>query len=298
MLPFVKYHGLGNDYVYVDGFTHDVPDPAGLARAVSPRNFAIGADGLILVLPATPGGGAAGAHCRMRMFNADGSEGQMCGNGLRCVVKFAHDHALFAGSNAARPMRVETGAGVLAVGYDLDAAGRVATVTVDMGRPILAPERVPVDVSELEPGAGEHAWRIPATDTTPPQEAVLVSMGNPHAVLFRDDPLDAAEERRIGAALEHHRAFPERMNLHAVHVRGGGEVDVVHWERGSGPTLACGTGAAAVCVAGVLTGRTPHRITTHLPGGPLVLDWAETTGRVAMTGPAVEAFTGVWRGPL
>lgn len=296
-VPFVKLHGLGNDYVYVDGFRHHVADPEAFALAVSPRQTAIGADGLILVLPPTAAAAEAGAHCRMRMFNADGSEGQMCGNGIRCVAKFAHDHRLFAGVETARPMRVETGAGILSLAYELDDSGRVALVTVDMGRPVLEPERVPVDVSKLESSSREHAWTIPATDQTAAEEVVFVSMGNPHAVIFRDAPLDRAEELRIGAALERHPAFPERMNLHAVHVRGGGEVDVVHWERGSGPTLACGTGAAAVCVAGSLTGRTPHRIVAHLPGGPLTLDFAEANGHVAMTGPAVEAFSGVWTGP-
>ena len=233
----------------------------------------------------------------MRMFNADGSEGQMCGNGVRCVAKFAHDHALFAGSAAANPMLVETGAGVLRLAMDFGADGRVSTVTVDMGKPVLEPEKVPVDTSKLEHADEEHAWTIPASGDVPAQTAVFVSMGNPHAVLFRDAPLDAAEEQRIGRALEDHSAFPEKMNVHAAHVRGGGVVEVVHWERGSGATRACGTGAAAVCVAGSLTGRTPHKIEARLPGGVLQLDWAEANGHVAMTGPAEESFAGVWAGP-
>ena len=278
-IPFVKMHGLGNDYVYVDGFSHRVEDPAALAVRIADRHFGVGGDGLILVLPAEDPGRA---DARMRMFNADGSEAEMCGNGIRCVCKLVHDERL--GPNpTARPMRVQTGAGVLELDYELDARGRVATVSVDMGRPVLEPAKVPVDESRID---AELAAMSPT----------FVSMGNPHAVIFVDD--DRTLERiELGRQLERHPAFPKRMNVHFVRVRGRAEVEVWHWERGSGATLACGTGACAVCVAGVLTGRTDRRITAQLPGGPLELEWPGEEASVTMIGPATEVFRGRWVDP-
>ena len=277
-LPFVKMHGLGNDYVYVDGFSHRVDDPAALAVRVADRHFGIGGDGLILVLPPDDPGQA---HARMRMFNADGSEAEMCGNGIRCVCKLVHDHRL-GPQPTARPMRVQTGAGVLSLDYSLDDHGRVASVAVDMGRPDIEPAEVPVDEAKID---AELRGMSPT----------FVSMGNPHAVLFVEDdrPLERVE---LGRRLEVHPAFPKRMNVHLVRVRDRSEVEVWHWERGSGATLACGTGACAVCVAGVLTGRTDRRITAHLPGGPLVLEWPDDDASVTMTGPAAEVFRGEWPG--
>jgi diaminopimelate epimerase len=287
-MHFTKMQGLGNDYVYVDGFSQTVEDPAALAVRIADRHFGVGGDGLILVLPPTPGsdgdptnaaGKLPGAGARMRMFNADGSEGEMCGNGIRCVCKLVHDHEL--GPNpTANPMRIETGAGVLSLHYTLDGHGKVQTVAVDMGAPILDLPAIPVDESKLD-------GRLTG--------ATFVSMGNPHAVCYVDDDRDLADPA-LGAELEHHPAFPNRMNIHFVKVRSKHEVDVYHWERGSGATLACGTGACAVCVAGVLTGRTDRHLTAHLPGGPLELEWREADNRVVMTGPAVEVFTGDWPG--
>ncbi|MEO1237661.1 MAG: diaminopimelate epimerase [Planctomycetota bacterium] len=282
-MPFVKMHGLGNDYVYVDGFTHDVPDPPALARAVADRHFGVGGDGLILTLPPEDG---VEADARMRMFNADGSEAEMCGNGIRCVCKMVHDHRLGTRPDA-KPMRIQTGNGVLSLDYTLDADGRVDAVAVEMGEPTLHLPAIPVDESKLDA-------RLDA--------AVFVGMGNPHAVLYVDDPDAELVDPERGAELEHHPAFPNRMNVHFVRLRKtqdngtADEVDVYHWERGSGATLACGTGACAVCVAGVLSGRTGRRLTAHLPGGPLDLEWRESDNQVVMTGPAVEVFAGVWPG--
>jgi diaminopimelate epimerase len=307
-MRFVKMHGLGNDYVYLDGFTQAVDDPAALAVKIADRHFGVGGDGLILVGPPSveaatkptgtdpgagevPGAGAipgAGAGARMRMFNADGSEAEMCGNGIRCVCKFIHDHRLGPASlHRSNPMHIETGAGVLTLDYELDEQSRVANVAVDMGTPVLDLKRVPVEAERLDD-------RLAG--------AVFVSMGNPHAVFYIDDPETELTDPVRGAELERHPAFPNRMNVHFVRVRSEAEVQVYHWERGSGATLACGTGACAVAVAGVLTGRTSPTLTAHLPGGPLRLEWVEFEGqakdahggRVIMTGPATEVFVGDW----
>lgn len=280
-MNFVKMHGLGNDYVYVEGFTQSIPDPHALAIKFADRHFGVGGDGLILAMPPDEG---VDAHAKMRMFNVDGSEGEMCGNGVRCVCKMVHDHRL-GGYDAtlsdANPMRIQTGHGVLSLDYTLDDTGKVAQVTVDMGRPILELPRIPVDATQLD-------VRL--------DDAVFVSMGNPHAVLFFEEntPL---EDPAFGAELETHPAFPNRMNVHFVRVLSRTEVKVYHWERGSGATLACGTGSCAVCVAGATSGRTERKLTAHLPGGDLQLEWREGPGgdgHVIMTGPATEVFTGTW----
>ena len=283
MVRFTKMHGLGNDYIYVNGFTETVADPASLSRAISDRHTGVGGDGLILILPPQNG---VEADLRMRMFNADGSESKMCGNGIRCVCKYAHDHGL---SNA-KPMRIETGAGVLALQYTVNGRGAVETVTVDMGEPILDLPAIPVDAKHLD-GSEESTHRF--TVDRESLVATFVSMGNPHAVIYVDD-VSEIDLECIGPKLEMHVAFPERVNSHFVQVDSRGEVTMRTWERGSGATRACGTGACAVCVAGVLTGRTDRTLLVHLPGGDLQLRWDEQTNHVFMTGPAVEVFTGDW----
>ncbi len=283
MVHFTKMHGLGNDYIYVNGLTETVADPASLSRAISDRHTGVGGDGLILVLPPQNG---VEADLRMRMFNADGSESQMCGNGIRCVCKYAHDHGL---ANA-NPMRIETGAGVLALHYTLNGRGAVETVTVDMGEPILDLPTIPVDAKHLD-GSEESTQRF--TVDRESLVATFVSMGNPHAVIFVDD-VARIDLAHIGSRIETHPAFPQRINVHFVQVISVGEVTMRSWERGSGATRACGTGACAVCVAGVLTGCTDRKLLVHLPGGDLQLRWDEQTNHVFMTGPAVEVFTGDW----
>ncbi len=276
---FTKMHGLGNDYVYVNTFDQPAPaDPAALAIAVSDRHFGVGSDGLILIGP------SGRADARMRMFNADGSESEMCGNGVRCVAKYIHDHGI-----AARPrVTIETGRGVLTLDLEV-VAGRAERVRVDMGPPILRAAEIPTTLP------GDPPVNVPVTVDGVELALTAVSMGNPHVVAYVDD-VQSFPVERLGAVLERHPAFPRRVNVHFVEVLGPEEARMRTWERGSGITLACGTGACAVAVAGVLTGRTGRRLLAHLPGGPLLLEWPDDAGPVFMTGPATEVFTGVWPG--
>jgi diaminopimelate epimerase len=274
---FTKMHGAGNDYIYVDCFTHPMPhDPAGLSRAISDRHFGVGSDGLILICPSDK------ADARMRIFNADGSEAEMCGNGVRCVAKYVHDHGLVRKPS----LTVETGRGVLTLDLEIS-GGTVRQVRVDMGEPILEAARIPTTLAGNPPINVE----LPVAGTT--LRVTCVSMGNPHCVTYVDAITDALV-LGLGPQVEQLPAFPRRTNVEFVKVNRPDDVTVRVWERGSGETLACGTGACAVCVAGVLTGRTQRRLTAHLPGGALQLHWAETNNHVFMTGPAVEVFSGDW----
>jgi diaminopimelate epimerase len=276
-MRFTKMQGAGNDYIYVDCFHEPLPpDPAGLSRAISDRHFGVGADGLILICPSDQ------ADARMRMFNADGSEAEMCGNGIRCVAKFLYDHGLVR-----KPaLTVETGRGILTLELEL-ADDRVRQVRVDMGEPILAADRIPTTL----PGNPPTEVALAVAGQT--LAVTCLSMGNPHCVTFVDALTDALV-LGIGPQIEQHAAFPRRTNVEFVRVNQPDDVTVRVWERGSGETLACGTGACAVVVAGTLTGRTHRRITAHLPGGSLDLSWAETDNHVYLTGPAVEVFEGKW----
>ena len=283
-MRFTKMHGAGNDYVYVDCFRQPAPEnPARLARRVSDRHFGIGADGLILIVPTDR------ADARMRMFNADGSEAEMCGNGVRCVAKYVYEHGICR----QEALRIETGAGVLGLELDVD-GGRVAGVRVDMGEPILQPDRIPTTLP-LNPLADHPA--VADVDLPLPGETLrvtCVSMGNPHCVTFVDKLTDRWV-LEVGPLVERDAHFPHRVNAEFVEVLSPAEVRMRVWERGSGETLACGTGACAVCVAGVLAGRTARKILAHLPGGDLELHWADDN-HVYLTGPAVEVFTGEWSG--
>ncbi len=292
-MRFTKMHGLGNDYVYVNGFIPEdaaaaLADPNALSRRIADRHFGVGGDGLILLLPPQDG---VDAHCEMRMFNIDGSEGEMCGNGIRCVCKLAHDTGVVTDN----PMKIQTGNGVLTLDYKLDSEGEVDCVTVDMGEPKLEPSDVPVDVGQMTPTDQPQTFGFKIDDPAATFSGTFCSTGNPHVTIYVDD-LDVIALETVGPLLEHHPAFPSRMNVHFVQVVSPTEVKVRHWERGSGITMACGTGASAVCVAGVLTGRGERKITAHLPGGPLTLEWKEADNHVYMTGPATEVFSGVWDG--
>ena len=276
-MKFTKMHGIGNDYVYVQTFGQPPPhDPARLAIAISDRHYGVGSDGLILIMPSVE------ADARMRMFNADGSEGEMCGNGVRCVAKYLYDHGLACNDR----LKVETGRGVLTLDLEVS-SGKVQRVRVDMGPPILQASDIP---TLLE---GHPPLDVPISLMERRLEVTAVSMGNPHAVIYVNDTSNFPLET-FGPALEHHPAFPRRVNVHIVQVIGPQEVTMRTWERGSGLTLACGTGACAVCVAGVLTGRTARRIVAHLPGGDLELYWQGEGSSVFMTGPATEVFSGEW----
>lgn len=278
-MRFTKMHGLGNDYVYVDLFQERVDDASALARRVSDRHTGIGSDGLILIAPPE----SADADVRMIMFNADGTRAQMCGNGVRCVAKYAFDHGL----SRRNPMRVATDRGVLVLQLSLNNEGRVESVRVDMGTPILRAAEIPVAAD------GDRVIDLVVSIRGAALRATCVSMGNPHAVMFCDD-LAAVPLHEWGPQVENHALFPQRINAHWVQVVSPTYVRMITWERGTGPTQACGTGACAVCVAGVLTGRTERVITARLPGGELSLEWCAQTGHVFKTGPAVEAFSGQW----
>ncbi len=276
-MHFTKMHGAGNDYIYLDCFRHPMPpDPAGLSRAISDRHFGVGSDGLILICPSDK------ADARMRMFNADGSEAEMCGNGIRCVAKYVYDHGLVRKPT----LTIETGRGVLTL--DLEVAGDVVRqVRVDMGEPILEAERIPTTLPGNPPTNAPFQLEDRSFAVT------CVSMGNPHCVIYVDDITDALV-LGVGPRIEKHPAFPRRTNVEFVRVNRPDDVTMRVWERGSGETLACGTGTCAVVVAGVLTGRTERRITVHLRGGDLRLHWSESDNHVYMTGPAVEVFSGDW----
>ncbi len=275
-MKFTKMHGIGNDYVYVNCFEEEVREPAKLAPIISDRHFGVGSDGLILILPSKV------ADCRMRIFNADGSEAQMCGNGIRCVAKYAYDHKI----TQKNPLTVETQAGVKAIRLFTE-NGWVSKARVNMGKPGLMRSEIPMlgnetqVIDEILTIAKEVSFRV-----------TCVSMGNPHCVVFVDD-LGRFDISKCGPEIERHRVFPERTNVHFVLVHNPKEVTMKTWERGSGITMACGTGASAVCVAGVLNKKTDRKILAHLPGGDLELEWAED-GTVYMTGPATEVFTGEW----
>ncbi|NLX12173.1 MAG: diaminopimelate epimerase [Phycisphaerales bacterium] len=278
-MRFTKMHGLGNCYIYVNCFEQRVGDAPSLARAMSDRNTGVGSDGLILIAP------SASADARMEIYNLDGSRAQMCGNGIRCFAKYVYDHGLCR----CNPLRVETDAGVLSLDMTVE-SGRVCKVCVDLGEPRLRPEDLPTTLAADQ--MTDYPLRILGHDAL----MTCISMGNPHAVIH-GMPLELLGPdalRKEGSRLECDPRFPERVNVHFVEIASGREVTMLPWERGSGATQACGTGAAAVCVAGVLTGRSGREVKVHLPGGDLELEWREADNHVYLTGPAVEIFSGDW----
>jgi diaminopimelate epimerase len=276
-MRFTKMQGAGNDYVYLDCVNGPTPaDPPALSRSISDRHFGVGGDGLILICPSDK------ADARMRMFNNDGSEAEMCGNGLRCVAKFVHDHGIARKST----LKLETGRGVLTAHVE-KTDGRTSLVTVDMGEPILTGERIPTTLP------GNPPIDVPLTVAGRTLTVTCVSMGNPHCVTFVDEITDELV-LGVGPQVEKHPAFPRKTNVEFVKVQSRGEATMRVWERGSGETLACGTGACGMLVAGVVSGRFDRRITGHLRGGDLQLHWSESDQHVYMTGPAVEVFSGDW----
>ena len=274
-MQFVKMHGTGNDYVYVDADTEEVENPAALAVDMSRRHFGIGSDGLILILPSDV------AAARMRMFNADGSEAQMCGNGIRCVAKYLYDRGRVTQKN----ISIETAAGVRNIEVTTGADGRVTHATVDMGAPELRRGHIPM-LGDADAQAMDTELEVEGEVF----RVCCVSMGNPHCIVFVDD-VAAFPVEKWGPLLEHHACFPERTNVEFVEVLSKTEVQQRTWERGAGETLACGTGASAVTVSAFLTGRTERRIVNHLSGGDLFMEYTPA-GTVLMTGDATEVFVG------
>lgn len=281
-MKFTKMHGAGNDYVYVDCFQQPLPNNLPeLARRVSDRHTGIGGDGLILIRTSEI------ADARMQMLNADGSEAEMCGNGIRCVAKYVYDHGICK-RNA---LKIETACGVLSLELETE-SGFVKRVRVDMGQPILQSNLIPTELPG-NPVVNADLTVVDKQGKSRKFAATCVSMGNPHCVIFVDEATDDLV-LGVGPCIETSPLFPARVNVEFVEIISPHEVRQRTWERGSGETLACGTGASAVCVAGVLASKTERRIVAHLLGGDLELHWNEADNRVYMTGPAVEVFSGEW----
>jgi diaminopimelate epimerase len=287
-IQFVKMQGAGNDYVYIDCFREPVPnDLPQVAQRISDRHFGVGGDGLILIRPSEI------ADARMQMFNGDGSEAEMCGNGIRCVAKYVYE----AGIARKEELKIETGNGVLEL--KLETSGnRVGRVRVNMGQPILQPDRIPTTIlgaggaTGAGGAAGEAIVDVPIEVAGVRLNVHCVSMGNPHCVIYVEHATDQLV-LGLGPQIEQDPRFPQRINVEFVEVISPREVRQRTWERGSGETLACGTGASAVCVAGVLSGRTERKLLNHLVGGDLELEWG-ADDHVYMTGPAEEVFRGQW----
>jgi diaminopimelate epimerase len=276
-MKFTKMHGAGNDYVYVDCFREEVSQPEQLSVRVSDRHKGVGADGLVLIMP------SATCDLRMRMFNADGSESPMCGNASRCVGKYAYENGITAKTD----LTLETLSGVKRLRLFPDAQGKVDKVCVDMGEPLLRPQEVPVLV------AGEQAVDVPARFPSGKEwRLTCVSMGNPHAVIFCDEVEGYPE--RYGREIETNELFPQRTNVEFVQRLSPTRLRMRVWERGSGETQACGTGACATLVAAVLNGKAERKATLELLGGNLEIEWRQTDNHVYMTGNAVEVFRGEW----
>jgi diaminopimelate epimerase len=276
-IPFTKMHGAGNDYIYLDGFAQKLPgDVSRLAGAMSDRHTGIGADGVIVIAPSSI------AKARMRMWNADGSPGEMCGNGIRCVAKYLFDRGMVDGTE----FEIETDAGVKTVWVEAQ-NGTARRVRVSLGEPILDSGKIPTLLQGNPPlnaplaVEGRQFW------------VSAISMGNPHCIMLVDEPGDEWV-LEMGPQIEHHPQFPNRTNAEFVQVVSRAEIRMRVWERGTGETLACGTGACATVVACVLLNQTDRRVACHLPGGVLDVEWSEEDNQVYLTGPAEEVFHGEW----
>ena len=273
-MKFTKMQGLGNDYVYVNCMEQMVEDAAETARRVSDRHFGIGSDGLILICPSDK------ADFEMRMYNADGSRGEMCGNGIRCVGKYVYDYGLTDKTS----LSVETLGGIKHLFLEVE-DGKVSLVKVDMGPAILEPEKIPVTAE------GSRVVDEPLQVDGKTFRMTCVSMGNPHAVIYVDD-VQGMDLEKTGPSFENHERFPNRINTEFAHVLDRNTVEMRVWERGSGETLACGTGACAVAVASILNGYTDDQVTVRLLGGDLKIEWDREANKVYMTGPAEVVFDG------
>ena len=277
-MKFTKMQGIGNDYVYVNCLQETIENPSELAKKISDRHYGVGSDGLIMINPSDK------ADFEMEMYNADGSRGEMCGNGIRCVAKYVYDYGLTDKTS----ISVETLAGIKYLDLTVE-DGKVVLVKVDMGKPMLRPEEVPV-VSEKEEVIDE-----PITVDGQEYRMTCVSMGNPHAVVFIDQDVKEFPLETVGVKFENHERFPKRVNTEFVNVLDRHTAQMRVWERGSGETLACGTGACAVAVACALNGLTEDEVTVKLLGGDLQIKWDREKNTVFMTGPAEVVFDGEWK---
>ena len=275
LVKFTKMHGCGNDYIYVNCFTEKIEEPSVIAKKVSDRHFGIGSDGLILICPSET------ADFKMRMFNADGSEGKMCGNGIRCVAKYVYDN----GMTDKEVITVETLSGIKTLQLVVS-EGRVQAVTVDMGSPVLTPSQIPVKCE------GDRMINQPVSVGGKEYYITCVSMGNPHAVVFTEEEVTALNLEKTGPLFENHEIFPDRVNTEFIHVIDEKTIDMRVWERGSGETLACGTGACASVVACVLNHKTEDEVLVHLLGGDLEVRYDREKNTVLLTGPAEFICTG------
>ena len=273
-MKFTKMHGIGNDYVYVNCFEESVKNPAEVSKFVSDRHFGIGSDGLILISP------SAIADFRMNIYNADGSQAEMCGNGIRCVAKYVYDYGLTDKTE----ISVETLAGIKYLRLQVE-NGKVASVEVNMGAPILEPKEIPVTVEE------SPVVNVPVEVKGKIYHMTCVSMGNPHAIIFMNNVKDL-DIAAIGPYFENHTVFPKRTNTEFVEVLDRNTVNMRVWERGSDETLACGTGACATTVACILNDKTENEVAVHLLGGDLKIRWDREANQVYMTGPATVVFDG------
>ena len=284
-MKFTKMHGLGNDYVYVNCFKEKIDNPPAVAKFVSDRHTGIGSDGLIMINPSKV------ADFEMEMYNADGSRGEMCGNGIRCVAKYVYDYGLTDKTS----ISVETLGGIKYLDLTVE-DGKVVLVKVDMGKPELIAEKIPIVMEGYEKGTGAEGTVVDAPIIVDGTEYRMtgVSMGNPHAVVYMDDlnSVNDLEIEKIGPSFENHERFPNRINTEFVRVLDRHTVEMRVWERGSGETMACGTGACAVAVASMLNGLTEDQVTIKLLGGDLQIEWDKDADRVYMTGPATVVFDG------
>lgn len=282
-MHFTKMQGIGNDYVYVDGTKEHIENPAEVSRKISDRHFGIGSDGLIIIQPSDQ------ADCEMEMYNADGSRAEMCGNGIRCVAKYVYDHGMVDSKHIV----IDTLAGIKYIDVTTGADGKAATARVDMGEPILTPADIPADLTKQREFSKD---RIVNEEMELPDgtkfHGTAVSVGNPHNVIFLKEDVRRLDLRRIGPSYENLNVFPERVNTEFINVLDRQNLRMRVWERGSGETLACGTGACATGVAAALNGYADRKVTVHLLGGDLLIEWDEKTNHVFLTGAAATVFEG------
>ena len=274
-MNFTKMHGIGNDYVYVDCTKRELKKPEEIARFVSDRHFGIGSDGLILIKRSEV------ADFYMDMYNADGSKGEMCGNGIRCVAKYAYDYGL----TDKKELTIETLAGIKELVLTIE-EDKVAKVRVNMGAPILAPEKIPVLASK------EPVVKEPIVVDDKEWEMTCVSVGNPHAIVFLEEPVSTFPIEKVGPSFEHHKRFPNRINTEFVEVINRDRIKMRVWERGANETFACGTGACASVVAAILNGYCNKKVTVELLGGELEIEWKDADNGIYMTGSATTVFDG------